>query len=479
MELAFILGGAAAIAVLIAATVFVARSRARNGRLRLEREQQAAGALAELERAAGTALVRSDERVRLADDELGFAIADFGDAAAADFAPALQRARQRLSEAFHLNQLLNDHIIDAPEQRREWSERIVTLCQSADAALDEQHAALSTRRADARRTPSDVERIRTGVARVREAVPLARMTIERLSSRYTDAALSPISSNPDQAEQLLDFALRSAELAESRLTAGRDSEATTAVRAGTETVQRAEALLSSVEGFEVEALQAESTLTAMIAESREEISYARSLPANERRGRIDAAIDDLERALANLPGSGARLDPVGSLSTVRRSNTALDDAVAERVEHASRAERQRVQLMTAVGDAERQVAAARELMSDYRAPIGPDARTRLSEAERELATLTDERDPVVALTRARRAAALASDAAAYAHADIANAQREYEQRGYAQRGGGYGGYGGYGGGGAGIGSNVVGGLIGGLAIGGLLDGLGDVGDFFD
>ncbi len=477
MELAFILGGAAAIAVVIAVTVFVARSRARNGRLRLEREQQAAGALAELERTAGSALVRTDERVRLADDELGFAIADFGDAAATDFAPALQRARQRLSEAFHLNQLLNDHIIDAPEQRREWSERIITLCQSADAALDEQHNALSTRRDDARRAPSELERIRSGVARVRESIPLARMTIERLSARYSDAALSPVSSNPDQAEQLLDFALRSAELAASRLAAGRDSEASTAVRAGTETVQRAEALLSAVEGFEVEALQAESTLTAMVAESRDEIAYARSLPAAERRQRIDAAIDDLERVIAELPGSGARLDPVGALSAVRRSNTALDDAVAERAEQASRAERQRAQLMTAVQDAERQVTAARELMSDYRAPIGPDARTRLSEAERELASLTDERDPAAALARARRAAALASDAAAYAHADIANAQREYEQRAYQQRGGGYGGYGGYGVGG--IGSNVVGGLIGGLAIGGLLDGLGDVGDFFD
>lgn len=474
MEPAFILLGAAAVVVVVVVAVVIGRARARTGRKLEELQQRAAGELAELERTAGSALVQTDERVRLADDELGFAIADFGEAAAAEFAPALQRSRQQLSEAFHLNQLLNDHVIDAYEQRKQWSERIISLCQSADAAIAEQHAALSGRRADARRTPSDVERIRSDVERVRESVPLARMTVERLSERYSDAALSPVASNPEQAEHLLDFALRSADLAESRLGAARDSEASTAARAGAETVRRAEDLLSSVSSFEVAALQAESTLAAMIAESRDELGYARALPVAERRGRIEEAISDLERALADLPAPGAKLDPVGSLSSIRQSNSALDDAIAERAERATRTEQLRAQLVTAVEDAERQVAAARELMSDYRAPIGPDARTRLAEAERELATLADERDPAAALARARRAAALAADAAAYAHADLENAQRAWQPQRSGRGMGGYG-MGGYGMGG----SNVLGGVIGGLAIGGLLDGLGDMGDLFD
>jgi chromosome segregation ATPase len=467
MDLVLLLVVAAALAVGTAITVAVFRSRARGQQLRLEQERQIAGRLVELEQRAGSALVRADERVRLANDELGFAIAEFGDAAAAEFRAALERAKQRLSEAFQMNQRLSDHVPDTDEQRRDWNERIISLCQSAESSLKEQSEAFAARRAAAHRIPSELDRVRAEIARIRQSVPPARATLASLAERYSAGALDPVAANADQAEQLLEFAGRSAEVADARLAASRAPEASAALQAAAESTQRAEALLDAIDSFEVEAIKAEAALAAMIAESNAELAAARELPESTRRASIDAAIANLERALESLPAPGSLRDPIGALSAVRRANTALDDAVAEHTQRADRRERMRAQLVTAMDDAERQIAAARGLVLDYGAPVGPDARTRLAEAERELAELPTEREPEPAIRRARRAAALAAEAGAIARADL--------ERMHAAQYEGYGAPRGYGS----TGSGVIGGVLGGLAIGGLLDGLGDLGDFGD
>ncbi|WP_210479572.1 hypothetical protein [Naasia sp. SYSU D00948] len=481
MDSALLIAGAA-VAVVVLAVVLVLSGRARRSAARIRAAQGRAprveegrrsqvdegrrSQVDELQRSAGSALVQADERLRLADDELGFAIAEFGEEAAAPFRAALQRGRQRLTEAFQLNQLLTDAAPDSEAQRREWSERIVSLCRSAEQALAEENAALAARRTAARRTPAQVAELRAELGRVREAVPEARATLAALAERYTGEALIPVSGNADEAERLLSFAERSLEVAQSRLGASRESEAVAAAQAAAETIRRAEELLAAVDRFEVEALQAEATLAAMVAESRQELAAARALPEGERRGAIEAAITALDEALAALPSPGARVDPVASLNAVRSANTALDEAVAERAGRAERKERLRTQLVTAIDDAERQLAVARQLVTDYGASVGPHARTLLATAERELAGLTEEREPEPAIARARRAAALAADASAAARADL---QRGPAPGAWRQ-----------GGGRPGLGAPpVLGGVLGGLAIGSLLDGIGDVGDLFD
>ncbi|MWB99335.1 hypothetical protein [Agromyces seonyuensis] len=455
---------------------------------------QAQAELAQLEQTAGSALVRTDEKIRLAADELGFAAAEFGETAIGEFTAAIGRARQRLAEAFQLNQLLADHIPDTDEQRRDWNQRIIALCESADASLGEQVSAFAARRAAARATPAAIERLVGSVALVRSSLAGPSETLQRLAERYTDAALAPVAGNPAQAARLLDFAGRSAEVARSRLAAGREDEAEAAVRAGDESVHRASALLANVESFEVEALRAESTLAAMIAESHAELAVARAIPAAERQGRLDDAIAALEASLAAVPVSADRTDPIGALTSVRQTNTALDDAVAERADRAERQTRLRTQLVTAIDDAELQITAARDVLA--RTSAGPDARTRLAAAEHELADLTTETDPERALGRARRAAALANEAALLAHQAAQSGYGGYGYPGGQQYGGqqyggrqpypgpGYPGGSGQGPysrprGRGGDGMGVLGGVLGGLAIGGMLDGLGDLGDFGD
>jgi hypothetical protein len=437
-----------------------------------ERQAELTASLAGLEKEAGAALVRTDERLRLADDEAGFAVAQLGEQDARELTATLRSARGSLQEAFHLQQLLHDNIPDTDQQRYEWLTRIVELCRAADQAVAQQTAGLAARREAQGRTPSTIAQVRADAARLRAAVPAAQATLDGLTSRYTPGALQAVSANPEQAERLLEFAGRSADVASKKLDEGRGRDAEAAATAGAEAVHRAQGLLDAVDRFEMEALSAEATLGAMIAESREELATARALPAAQRAGAVDAAIAGLEQALAALPPAGAPSDPVGGLTRVRQANTALDDAVAAVAAASRRSDAARAQLATALDDAERQVLAARRAVDDYRAPVGPEARTRLAEAERELSEARAETDPERQLTRARRAASLGAEAAALANRDLANG-------GYGQYGYGQGGYG-YGGGWQGApqrsGGNMLGGILGGMVLGGILD---DIGDMFD
>ena len=440
----------------------------RRARARREAEAaQLAGELQRLEQEAGSALVRTDERLRLADDEAGFAFAQLGEQEAQGIGQALRTARAQLQEAFRLQQLLHDAVPDTDEQRYEWYTRIIELTRDADAAVAEQTAGLAARREAAGRTPQTVATVRSEVERVRTLLAGADATLEALRGRYTDGALQAVAANPEQAARLLDFATRSADVAAKKLDESRGRDAEAAATAAAEAVHRAEGLLDAVDRFEMEALSAESTLGAMIAESREELATARALPASLRSGAVDAAIAGLEQALASLPAPGTPSDPVGGLTRVRQANTALDDAVAAVQESSRRIETARAHLSTAFDDAESQILTARRVVDDYRAPVGPQARTRLAEAERELGEARTERDPERQLARARRAASLAAEAAALANRDLANAGWD---DGSGRQAYGYGdGYGGQRSGG-----NMLGGILGGMVLGGILEDFGDI-----
>lgn len=456
-------------AVVVVGSVLGGIFGGRRGRAQREAEAaQLAERLQRLELEAGSALVRTDERLRLADDDAGFALAQLGEQEAAGVTRALGQARAHLQEAFRFQQLLHDDVPDTDQQRHEWYTRILELTRSADAVVAEQKSVLAARREAAGRIPQTVAKVKGDVERVRALLTGAERTLDELRGRYTETALQAVASNPEQASRLVEFASRSADVAAKKLTESRGRDAESAATAAEEAVHRAEGLLDAVDRFEMEALAAEATLGAMIAESREEIAAARALPAAQRSGTVDAAIAGLEQALASLPAPGAPSDPIGGLTRVRQANTALDDAVAAVHESARRVDAARAHLSTAFDDAERQILAARRAVDDYRAPVGPEARTRLAEAERELGEARGERDPERQLTRARRAASLAAESAAMANRDLANAG--WEQQRYGQQGYGYGGWQGQ----QRQGGNMLGGILGGMVLGGILDDIGDI-----
>ncbi|MFM2721368.1 coiled-coil domain-containing protein [Microbacterium mcarthurae (nom. nud.)] len=427
-----------------------------------KREEQDA-ADADLARRAELAIVAADERVRLTSDELDFARAELGDKATEDLAAALASVKVHLAEAFQLHQLNHDEIPDTKEELRTRNARIIQLSEWAEDLLEERTLVLQPKIDAVRRAPETLARVRADRDRLAERVPHAREVVERLAQRYSPSALQQVAGNPEEIQQLLDFAVHTAGVSERRREAGQREQASVALEASTEAVRRAESLLDAIDTFEIEALRAESTLAAVIDDSRNDLAEA-------RRGRqtpaVLQAMTALERELAALPAAGSRSDPFSALSSLRQANGDLDLAR----ERAARPVPSQEQVDHAIDDADRQLAVARGLITGHRGWIGADARTRFVEAERLRAGLPlgpvaeDQRETTLAT--ARRAGALASES-------LQLAQRDIEQSRPDDWGGNGYGRGGYGRGGGMGGGNMVGGMLGGLVIGSLL------GDIFD
>src|SRR5918993_1985350 len=288
-------------------------------RKRVDPELQAQDA--DLAKRADSALVAADERIRVTTDELVFAEAELGHDATAELTVALTAVRQHLGEAFRLNQLNHDEIPDTAEELRSRNGRIVQLCDWAQDVLDEKTSALAERIARARRAPEIIAGVRADAARLRSRIPHARDTIERLAARYAPEALAQVENNPGEAEQLLGFAEHSAGVAERRREAGQQEQANLALEASTESVRRAATLLDAVETFEVEALRAESTLSAIVEDSRGDLAVALKEPHSPA---VAKAVADLQAALASLPRAGVNTDPFEQLTRLREANAGLD-----------------------------------------------------------------------------------------------------------------------------------------------------------
>ena len=428
---------------------------------------------AELQRRAETALVAADERVRLTTDELAFAEAELGAGPTQDLREALTAVRTHLGEAFQLNQLNHDEIPDTPEELRTRNARIAQLSEWAEELLEDRTQSLAARVATARRAPEVLEGVRRDAARLRTRLPNARETVARLAERYTPDALRQIARNPDEAQQLIGFAEHSGGISERRREAGQREQANLALEAATESVRRAATLLDAVETYEIEALRAESTLAAVVEDSRGDLVAARTAPQSPAVLTAAAALGD---ALAALPAAGNETDPFAELTALREANTALDAAIDAARERAAKPLPSAEAVRHAIDDSDRQLSIARDIIGGHRGWIGADARTRLAEAERIRLDLDDELGQRVSLgaspvpeEQREQALALARRVAFLANEALQLAQRDIDQSRPQDPGWGGGGWGG-GNRGGGMGGSILGGLVIGSLLGDMFDG---------
>ena len=433
------------------------------GRRAREEHEHQQTADTELSQRARTALVAADERIRVTGDELAFASAELGEAATSELRAGLEAVRTHMTEAFQLHQLNHDEVPDTPDELRTRNARIVQLCDWAEGVLDERTSALQERIARVRRAPEILRRVRAEAEALRGRLPEARATVDRLAERYSTDALQRLRLTSGEVEQLLDFALHSADVSERRRAAGKPEEANVALEAATETVRRAESIIDEVESFEIEALRAQTTLADVIADSRGDLADARRGPRTQA---VDAAAARLEEALASVgAGAGARRDPFADLALVSEANAALDAAR----ERAARPAPSREHVGHDIDTADRAIGVAAGLINGHRGWIGADARTRLAEAQRlrtEISRMPDVEDTREQVQQiARRAAQLANEAMQLAQRDIDSSRPDNDDWGWGNRGRSQG----AGGGAAGL----LGPVIGGVILGGLLD------DIFD
>ncbi len=368
---------------------------------------------------ANIALVHLDDEVARATEELGYATAQFGEAAAAGLASALADARQSLTGAFALKQRLDDSIPNTGAQTREWTATILSRCSAASRRLAEELARLDEMRGQERSARDDLAAVRERLAAAEARLPGAVDTVAALAGRFARAAIAPVAGTPNEVRRLLDDAARRIAEADALLASGGTGAVATPVRAAERATRRAHQLLDDVAGHAVAMDAASSTRLSTVIEAARTMArdarIVRDSPPDPATGAaVGTAITAVERAVAAESAS----DPDAAMGRIDAATTALDAALAgarnqrQRLEHATEA------LQGALLSARSQIATTTAYIGGSRGSTGADARTRLAEAERLLAIAEAEADPLLALDTARSAATYARDADALARYDL-------------------------------------------------------------
>lgn len=419
----------------------------------------------QVETQAGLALVQADDAITSSREELGFAVAQFGEGATEEFTRVVEAAKAKISEAFDLRQKLDDEIEDTIHDRRAWHIRIIRIADEIDEILDDNTEAFDALRKLEQNAPQELERVRGERAALDPVLASAAPALASLSATYAPAALAMVTDNPAQARERADLADRSIDAATQAIAAGRSGEAAFAIRTAEQSVAQAAQLAQAVTtlGSELSAIEAQSQ--ALVTELQGDLAAAQQLP--DPSGTIAAAASttaqQLQVAQSDLAGSAR--NPQRVLEALTAANAQIDAAIAQGREGVERARRVQQMLEQTLAQANSEIRAAREFIETRRGTVGSTARTRLANAEASLNQALNLRasDPDAALAEANRALALAGQATSAAQADM----QAYTPPGYGDDGlGGLFGGSGSSSGGSGIGGDILGGIIGGLLAGG-------------
>ena len=403
---------------------------------------------ATLNRQASAALVMLDDELRSSEQELGFAQAQFGDAETRTFTTVLADAKAAGLRAFGLRQLLDDSEPETEDQRRAMLIEILRLCTQADAALDEQKDSFDALRDLQTRAPELLEATDRRAAEASEKVVTATQTLTRLGATYPASSLTSVSTNPEHASGLLDAARESVVQGRAAVAAGDLAAAVVAARTAENAVAQGITLLDAVDRAGSELAGAEAAIAAGIRSLGSDLDDVVRLAPHDPGVAAAATTAAAVRDAARTAGPGS--DPLRILGDLRTAEAALDTALEPARGQAEQAERARAQLAGMIGPLRSRVRAVSDYIETRRGAVGPEARTRIAEAQRLLdeAESLVQTDPPQGLDDARRADQLAAQAQGLAQQDV----EAFEQ---SRRGGG----GGFGGGSNNAGSLILGGIL--------------------
>jgi hypothetical protein len=238
------------------------------------------------------------------------------------------------------------------------------------------------------------------------------------------------------------------------------------IRAAEDAVAQTATLLDAIGRLATDLDAAAERVVDVRAETEKDLAEARSLVSSGDGGTLRPQIARAEAALTSAdgllrPADGSPPDPLAALRQLEEADIALEQALSVARDAQVQVRRAAAVLDQAVLTARSTIEAATDFIDTRRGAVGPEARTRLAEAQRHLDVAVDQGrdDPVGALREAHQAATMAQAALDLAQDDVS----QWSGGGY---GGGFGGppggfSGGYGGrrGGVDLGSLVLGGIL--------------------
>lgn len=405
-------GGVVVLGGLIAGGVAFGRRRRTNAGAR--------AAAKDLDTRAGSLLVQLDDAVKTSEQELGFAVAQFGEAPTAAFREALEQAKAQVKEAFEIRHRL-DSGGSAPraqpetaEERRTLTLRIIELCEAADDTLDAQDEAFDALRDLEKNAPALIESVGAEQAALAARLDAAESTVADLRSRFGTPAVDAIDENPGQGRKLAAGAATALEAARAALAAGEAGQAAVAVRTAQQSVDQVTQLLAAVDAAATELPALSARLEAAIADTRADVAEARAADGVA----LDAVIAEAERVTA----AAATQDPTTALAAVEQVNATLGRDLAAVRDRQAQVARAAAQLDRVTAEARTSVDSARAYLTTRRGAVGASARTRLAEAESQLtqSLALAATDPVAALAAAQQAARLSGSALSLARSEVAS-----------------------------------------------------------
>lgn len=406
-------------------------------------------------------VVEVDNALRTSANELALAIDEFGEQRTEPFTRAVNNAKAALTQAFNVRQQLDDAVPETPAQRRELLTRVIVAAARADRELESQTEAFERLRDLVINAPSRLDGLTQQVVELTARIGPAEQRLAELHNEFDAAALTSVSSNVVIAKERLAFAERNIgwarELA-ARPVSGQQSGLVDAFRAAESALGQARALLDAVDSAASDIRHAVATLPSVIADIQAGIEQANGQLQKAKNTKdphtreLISARDAAVKAVDAARGSGSA-DPLGAFTRLAKADADLDRLLATLAEEQATADRLNRTLDQALFTAQSRVRAVSDYIDTRRGSIGPEARTRLAEANRQLQAAQDKRSTNLteAIAHANGASALAAQAQSLANDDVRSAQRAYAGRYY--RGG-----------------NDMGAMIGGIIIGDILSG---------
>ncbi len=405
-------------------------------------------------------VVDVDNAVRTSANELALTIEEFGEQRTEPFTRAVNNAKAALAQAFTVRQQLDDAIPETRAQRRELLTQVIVSAARADRELESQREAFEQMRDLVINAPSRLDALTQQMVDVTARIGPADQRMTDLHNEFDSAALASVATNVSTAKDRLAFADqnlgRARDLA-ARPVSGEQSGLVDAVHAAESSLGQARSLLDAVDSAANDIRHAVATLPSLIADIQSGIERADVQLQSAQKTKaphirdLAGARAAAARALDTAHTNGSA-DPLGSFTGLTKADADLNRLLATVAEEQATAERLTRTLEQALFSAQSRVHAVSEYIDNRRGSIGPEARTRLAEADRQIEAAQDKNptDLNEAITHANTAASLADQAQSLADDDVRSAQLAYTGR--------------YGGG------NHMGAMMGGIIIGDMLGG---------
>lgn len=403
-------------------------------------------------------VVDVDNAVRTSEAELELAVEEFGAKRTEPFSAALENAKKALAQAFTVRQTLDDDAPETPLQQRELLTKVVVSAARADRELEAQSQAFEQLRDLVINAPTRLDVMTQQMVDLTARLEPSRQTLDTLHTQFDATALTSVATNVDTAEERLAFADRNITTARGLVSrpATDQTALVDAVRSAESALDQTRTLLDAVDSAASDINRALTDLPAAITDIQAGIDQANSLlaqPGTPQADKLGAARDAAKSAADDAAANG-KADPLGTFTRLTKADAELDQLLAGVHEQQEAAERLARALEQALFTAQSRIKAVSDFIETRRGSIGPEARTRLAEAQRQLQAAEAKRaaNPNEAVAHANGASTLAAQAQGLANDDVRAAARSYTSQ--------------YGGGGG----SDMGAVLGGILIGNILRG---------